>query len=264
MRFQILGSSSSGNCSLIETEHTRILLDAGFSGRKIEALLQSVGRSIEQIDAVFLTHEHGDHSAGMRGLSRYSHLKFYATYPTAQVLQATLRREVQWRIFEPESTFTHEDLTVEAFRLPHDAHEPVGFVFRNGGSDLFNPSSSLAWLTDLGYVPDGLPARVKNVDVLVVEANHDLELLENDTKRPFSVKQRIRGRHGHLSNHAARDFLQSCASPFWRRVYLVHISRDCNCLQKVASMFGGDQFPWPIEIVDPDSGPLPMFDLIQR
>lgn len=264
MRFQILGSSSSGNCALIETKRTRILVDAGFSGRKIEALLRSVGRSIEQIDAVFLTHEHSDHASGMRGLSKFPHLKFYATYPTAQVLQAALRREVQWKIFEPETTFAHEDLAVETFRVPHDAHEPVGFVFRSGGEDLFNPSRSLAWLTDLGYVPDDLPARVKNVDVLVVESNYDLELLESDTKRPFSVKQRIRGRHGHLSNHAAHDLLRICASPFWQRIYLVHISRDCNCLQKVAAMFGGDQFPWPIEIVDPDGGPLPMFDLVQR
>lgn len=264
MKLQILGSSSSGNCALVETSRTRILLDAGFSGRKIESLLGMAGYSIRDIEAVFLTHEHSDHASGMRGLSRHEHLHFYANYSTAQVLQSRLPRAVSWKIFETDGTFRFHDLTVETFRLPHDAHDPVGFVFRSGGEDLFDPAQSFAWLTDLGYVPDHLPPKVAHVDLLVLEANHDVELLESDTKRPFSVKQRILGRHGHLSNHAAFDFLSSQSDTSWQRVVLTHISRDCNCLRRVEEIFGGERFPFAVDIIDPDSGPHRVFDLARR
>ena len=261
LRFQILGSSSSGNCSLLETAETRILIDAGFSGRRIENLLKSVGRRIEEIDAVFLTHEHSDHASGVRGLSRHEHLHYFASYPTAQVIQERLKRQVSWKIFESGARFEYRDLKIEAVKLPHDAHDPVGFIFQVGGQDMFNPAHSVAWLTDMGYVPDYLPEKLRHTNVLVLEANHDLELLESDMRRPFAVKQRIRGRHGHLSNHAVRDFLQTHSSPYWRKIYLAHISRDCNCLDRVTQTFCEGQFPWLIEVVNPEAGPTELLDL---
>ena len=260
-RIQILGTSSSGNCALIETRRTRILLDAGFSGRRLEALLKQAGKPIETIDAVFLTHEHVDHIGGLWGLARHPHLHFYANYGTAQVAQGKLNRDLQWKIFETGTSFTFKDMTIETVLLPHDAMEPVGFVFRTGGNDLFDPRGSLAWLTDLGHVPGSLGELVRDVQLLVLEANHDPELLEGDAKRPFSVKQRISGRHGHLSNAAAWGFLESVHRPLWRRVLMAHLSRDCNNAERVWATFGNGECPWPVDCLDPCQLLFPEIDL---
>jgi len=259
MKFQILGSSSSGNCALIETGRTRILVDAGFSGKRILELLRSQEIEVDSISAVFLTHEHGDHIAGMRGLSRFPHLRFFANEGTAEAVQMKLSRQVQWSLFETGERFRWEDIEIESLRLPHDAYDPVGFIFRNGGGDLFNPHRSIAWLTDLGYVPPSLDALINEVDSLVVEANHDSVMLERDVKRPFSVKQRIRGRHGHLSNEATRDFLfRENARVRWRQVFLGHLSKDCNTIDQVKTcMAGHEKTTWQLEVVDPCGGPLP-------
>jgi phosphoribosyl 1,2-cyclic phosphodiesterase len=260
-RFQILGTSSSGNCALIETTKTRILLDAGFSGRRLEGLLRDIGKPIETIDAVFLTHEHSDHIAGLRGLSRHPHLVFFANYGTAQVVQDKLTRDLQWKIFETGSRFGFRDLEVETILLPHDAMEPVGFVFRTGGGDLFEPRGSLAWITDLGHAPAALAALVRDVQLLVLEANHDPELLEQDSKRPLSVKMRISGRHGHLSNRAAWAFLETVDRPLWRRVLLAHLSKDCNRPERVMQAMGNGACPWPVECLDPERLIFPEIDL---
>lgn len=261
IRFQIVGTSSSGNCALIETPKTRILLDAGFSGRRLEGLLRDMGKPIESIDAVFMTHEHSDHMAGLRGLSRHRHLTFFANYGTAEVIQGKLSRRLSWKIFETGTAFAYKDLRVETVLLPHDAMEPVGYVFRTDGGDLFEPPCSLAWMTDLGHVPACLGQLVRDVQVLVLEANHDPELLETDSKRPFSVKQRIAGRHGHLSNEAAREFLESVERPLWRRVLLAHLSKDCNHPERVALTMGNGRCPWPIDCLDPERLVFPEIDL---
>jgi phosphoribosyl 1,2-cyclic phosphodiesterase len=260
-RFQILGTSSSGNCALIETRQTRILLDAGFSGRRLVGLLKDVGKPIETVDAVFLTHEHSDHIAGLRGLARHPHLQFFANYGTAQVAQRKLNRDLAWKIFETGTTFSFKDITVQTMLLPHDAMEPVGYIFRTGGGDLFEPPGSIAWITDLGHAPGNLGDLVRDVQLLVLEANYDPDLLEMDLKRPYSVKQRITGRHGHLSNAAARAFLESVDRPSWRRVLLAHLSKDCNHPEKVHLAMGNGTCPWPVECLDPHQLIFPEIDL---
>ena len=262
LRFHVLGSSSNGNCALIETEQTRILLDAGFSGRRLTALLKERAIPLETVEAVFLTHEHGDHVAGLRGLARHKHLQFYANYGTAQAAQGKLERELPWRIFETGSSFVFKDLTVETILLPHDAMEPVGYLFRSGSGSLFSPFRSLAWVTDLGHAPAGLAAFAREAQLLVLEANHDPSLLESDPKRPFSVKQRIAGRHGHLSNAAARDFLASVERPLWRRVMLAHLSRDCNDPVVLKETMGNGHCPWPVQCLDPHAYLHPVVDFL--
>lgn len=257
----MLGSSSAGNCALLETAQTRILIDAGFSGKRIASMLAGGGYRLDQLDAVFLTHEHSDHIAGLRGLAKHQHLEFFATYGTAKAAQRPLKRDLQWRLFDAESSFRFRDLEVTAIKIPHDAYDPVGFIFRTGGDSLFNPRRSVAWLTDLGYVPDNLGELVRDVDLLILEANHDIVLLDNDPHRPFSVKQRIRGRHGHLSNEAARTFLDAVARPRWRHVLLAHLSRDCNCVAKVTETFGARERPYRVEVIEPDGEPCRGIDL---
>jgi phosphoribosyl 1,2-cyclic phosphodiesterase len=229
MRFCILGSGSSGNSALIVTEGTRILLDAGFSARRLGSLLAAVGESIERVDAVFVTHEHSDHSSGIESLKKYPHLKFFANAPTARAIQKMLSWSPQWSIFATGSKFQFRDLDIESFSIPHDAHDPVGFRFTSGlDGDLFFPRRTLAWVTDLGHAPQNVRERIRESDVVVIEANHCPRMLEADPKRSWTLKRRIGGRHGHLSNERMSELLTSVASPRWRKVYLAHLSRDCN------------------------------------
>ncbi|MSU70366.1 MAG: MBL fold metallo-hydrolase [Opitutaceae bacterium] len=236
MRFCILGSGSTGNCALLETEGARVLVDAGFSVRKLRELLASIGESLDRIDAVFLTHEHGDHAAGIEGLRKFPRVRVFANAATSRAVQAGLDHRPDWQLFETGARFRFRDLEVESFAVPHDAADPVGFLFHSGlAGDLFAPRRSLAWLTDLGHAPRHIHERIREADVLVVEANHCSEMLKADAKRPWSVKQRISGRHGHLSNEGARELLESVASPRWQRVFLAHLSRDCNSAAAVES-----------------------------
>lgn len=240
MRFSILGSGSSGNAALLVTENTRVLVDAGFSTRRLGALLSAIGEALERIDAVFLTHEHGDHAAGIEGLKRFPHIRVFANDATARAVQAGLKHRPDWQIFETGTRFRFRDLEIESFAVPHDAQDPVGFRFTSGREgDLFAPRRSLAWLTDLGYAPQNVRECIRECEVVVVEANHCPEMLQADQRRPWPTKQRISGRHGHLSNHAACELVAAVASPRWRRIYLTHLSRECNSRAAVELAFAG-------------------------
>ncbi|OAM87718.1 MBL fold metallo-hydrolase [Termitidicoccus mucosus] len=271
MRFCILGSGSAGNCALLQTPGARVLVDAGFSARKTASLLASVGESLDQIDAIFLTHEHGDHAAALAGLARFPRIKVFANPATARVLQAPLRHKPDWQLFETGSRFRFLDLEVESFPVPHDAQDPVGFVFSHrpeaspvaSAATVTVAAHTLAWLTDLGHAPMHVRERIREVDVLVVEANHCPDLLQADARRPWALKQRIAGRHGHLSNTAARELLETVASPRWRRVYLTHLSRDCNSPDAIHRAFSGIEtaLPCPLSIVEPGQI-TPFFDFL--
>jgi len=240
MRFSILGSGSSGNAALLVTANARVLVDAGFSARKLGALLGAMGESLAKIDAVFLTHEHGDHAAGIDGLKKFPHIRLFANQSTARAVQAGLQHRPDWQIFQTGSRFQFRDLEVESFAVPHDAQEPVGFRFTSGhDGDLLAPRRSLAWLTDLGHAPQNVRECIRECTVVVVEANHCPRMLQADTRRPWSTKQRISGRHGHLSNESACELLAAVASPHWRRVFLTHLSRDCNSRAAVELAFAG-------------------------
>ncbi len=240
MRFSILGSGSSGNAALLVTENARVLVDAGFSARKLGVLLAAMGESLERVDAVFLTHEHGDHAAGIEGLKKFPHIRVFANEATARAVQSGLGHRPDWQIFQTGARFAFRDLQIESFAVPHDAQEPVGFRFTSGHEgNLFAPRRSLAWLTDLGHAPQNVRECIRECEVVVVESNHCSTLLQADTKRPWSTKQRIAGRHGHLSNDAARELLAAVASPRWRRIYLTHLSRDCNSRAAVELALAG-------------------------
>lgn len=259
MRFRILGSSSNGNCSFIQTAGARVLIDAGFSGKRLREMLAAIGERLEDIDAVFITHEHSDHVCGLKALSKLPNIKVFCNYATSRAIQPTICRPVNWQVFESGTSFQFADLHVTAFPVPHDAYDPVGFVFRTGnGADLFDPVRSIAWLTDLGHVPGNIRERVRGCDVLVLEANYDTAMLDNDERRPWSLKQRIKGRHGHLSNDAALEFLHGTEHPAWRHVFLAHLSRDCNTPARVRELFGphlqtGTR-ACPITVIDPIDG----------
>ena len=263
MRFRILGSGSSGNAAVLETEGARILVDAGFSGRKLKQLLHEAGTSLEQIDAVFLTHEHGDHSAGIDALKKHPGVVVFANAATARAVQSRLEHRPAWQVFQTGARFRFRDLDIDSFAVPHDAQEPVGFTFASGhDDDLFAPRRAVAWLTDLGHAPLHIHERLREVDVVVVESNHCPRLLQADLRRPWPTKQRISGRHGHLSNDAVCELLLAVASPRWRRIVLTHLSRDCNSLAAVESCLAAvrPQLKCEFSIVAPGGG-TPYFDL---
>lgn len=240
MRFRILGSGSAGNCAVLRTEETRVLIDAGFTQRKLRQLLHDADESLEQIHAVFLTHEHGDHCAGIDGLKKFPHIQVFANSATARAVQSKIDHPVAWKIFETGTRFVFRDLEIESFHVPHDAQEPVGFTFSHGReADLLAPRRRIAWLTDLGHAPQHIHERIRDVDVLVVESNHCPRLLEADLKRPWPTKQRIAGRHGHLSNERTRELLEAVASPRWRHVFFTHLSRDCNSPEAIETSIAG-------------------------
>ena len=254
MRFQILGSSSSGNSALLVTENCKVLIDAGFSALRLGQMLKSCGESLETIDAVFISHEHSDHSSGLNGLSRQPGLKVFANHSTARAIQERLNRRINWQLFDTGDGFNYRDLEVKTFSLPHDAYDPVGFTFRQTGNDSPESRPSLAWVIDLGFVPQLVREIVREVEVLVLEANHDVKMLDDDPGRPWPLKQRIKSRHGHLSNQAAFEFLTSVEQPRWRHVFLAHLSKDCNDVSLVEDLFNGPESSrrsFGLTVVDP-------------
>jgi phosphoribosyl 1,2-cyclic phosphodiesterase len=226
--FEVLGSSSRGNCYLLRTAESNILIDAGFSKKAIVFLLGQRGLSIDDIHGIFVTHEHNDHCAGIKGLSKFKSIIFLANEKTAKAVNIKLDKDINWTLFENERGFSFRDLEVVAFPLPHDAADPVGYTFslRNCSDGPF--FSKICIMTDLGYVPHGLAQYTNDVDWLVIEANHDLQLLEFDPKRPIYIKNRIRGKFGHLSNDAALSFISQNYSTRWKKITFVHLSSDCN------------------------------------
>lgn len=250
-RFHILGSSSSGNSALLVTPHARVLIDAGFSGRRLDAALRAVGESLDRIDAVFFTHEHGDHAAGLAALARKPSIRLYANRATARDLKSALSCDANWHIFENGEDFAFRDLRVHPFCVPHDAADPVAFRFTLHENTLFE--TRLAWVTDLGHAPELVRRHIAEVDLLVLESNYDPDLLER-SDRPASLKQRIRGRHGHLSNPDAAALLASLDNPRLRHVFLGHLSKECNRVDLVREAFAAVAAARPLcrfTVVDP-------------
>lgn len=229
VRLTVLGSGSSGNCAVVSTGRTTLLVDAGLSARQICVRLEAAGYTLDQIDGILLTHEHQDHTNGLEVLSARRSLPLYATALTREVLQGGLnfRTPPSWRLMSTGSAFEFQDLRIECFPVPHDAVDPVGFVIED-------EDSRLGVLSDVGFVTNLIKDRLKAADSLFVEANYDTQLLEADTKRPWSTKQRISSRHGHLSNDQTAELIESVAHPGLQQVVLGHLSDDCNCPDRAA------------------------------
>ena len=219
----VLGSGSGGNCALVETANTRVLIDAGFSARQICQRLESAGIRPDSLSAILLTHEHGDHTAGLEVFCRKQTVPIFCTRLTAEQLRrANIGDNARWQLFEAGSTFRIQDVEIESFYVPHDAVDPVAFVLRD------SDGGAVGFLTDLGHATKAARERIRKVNALVVETNHDEKLLQLDVKRPWSVKQRILSRHGHLSNRAAAQLVADIAGDALRTVILGHLSRECN------------------------------------
>ncbi len=231
LRFTILGSGSSGNCALVESGTTRILVDAGFSARQIARRLEPMGLNIKDIGGILLTHEHSDHTAGLRVLCGKHNLPLYCNRLTAECLRDGLSAFAGWRLFATGDRLLIGDLSVETFPVPHDASDPVGFVLENDGA-------RVGFLTDLGHATELVIERIRRCQIVVLEANHDLALLHSDARRPWSVKQRILSRHGHLSNESAAGVLRRVVHADLSHLFLGHLSSDCNTPELALAAIG--------------------------
>lgn len=221
LKICILASGSSGNCIYAGTETTSILIDAGLSGRETIHRLELIERRPEDVRAVCVSHEHSDHTAGLGVLHRRHKIPLYANAGTVEALQRNPDfRDIPWSVFTNGSPFRIGDLVIEPFTVPHDAYDPVGFILRAG-------DVRAGIVTDIGIPTTLVRERLKSCRVLVVESNHDERLLQ-EAQRPWHLKQRIRGRQGHLSNTAAAQMVAELGAGELEQVFLAHLSEECN------------------------------------
>jgi phosphoribosyl 1,2-cyclic phosphodiesterase len=215
-----LASGSKGNCIYLATHNTRILIDAGISGRATQKRLEELGVKVEDIDAIFITHEHSDHITGLKVLAMKKQIPVFANADTARAICEKLGGEPKFKIFSTGESFEFGDLEVHPFAIQHDAVDPVGFT-------IHTPEHKLGFCTDLGFATSLVKSHLKGCHYLYVEANHDPALVLT-SKRPALYKQRTLGKTGHLSNESCAQLLVEVAHPKLKHVHLAHLSQECN------------------------------------
>jgi phosphoribosyl 1,2-cyclic phosphodiesterase len=220
LRVRVLGSGSSGNATLVEARGTRILLDAGLGPRLLAERLADAGVDPEHLDAIFLSHEHGDHARGAAAFSRKWGVRLVGTRGTYAALGLGAEEIAGYDVFEPGTQRRVGALTVTAVRVPHDAVSPLAFVVTCDGS-------SFGHATDLGHVGRGLVQSFAACDAVLMESNYDPGMLR-DGPYPWSLKERILGPHGHLANRDAGRYLADGLPLSCRTVILAHLSETNN------------------------------------
>ncbi|MBC1227142.1 MBL fold metallo-hydrolase [Listeria booriae] len=222
LRFSILASGSSGNATLIETANQTILVDCGLSGKKIENLFGEVGRSMTEVDAILVTHEHVDHIKGLGVLARRYEVPIYANAKTWAAMEPSIGEinSAQKFQFDMETVKSFGSLQVESFGVSHDAAEPMFYIFHSG-------KKKFVMITDTGYVSDRMKGHIANADAYLFESNHDVGMLRMG-RYPWNVKRRILGDEGHVSNEDAGIAMSEVIGDATKRIYLGHLSKDNN------------------------------------
>ena len=216
MRFCSLGSGSEGNAHIVEKGDTTLLIECGFSPRTLKKRLAQYYISPSALTAVFISHEHNDHVAGLALIKQYE----IACYTSAGTARA-LRYPPNWRCLHPSEEVTVNELTIRPVPVPHDANEPLQFIIDDG-------VRRLAIFTDLGHVSRTIRELCADADALVIECNYDDQLLAGNNTYPESVKRRIAGNFGHLSNAAAAALVETTKSNKRRQLIGVHLSEQNN------------------------------------
>jgi len=218
----VLGSGSRGNATFIKTERVRLLIDAGMSRKELGARLESIGEDPDGIDAVLITHEHSDHAGALKMLLKDLPVEAFLTSGTISALQAEHFEMNGSKIvpIQPGVAFQIGDVEVFPFRVPHDATEPVAFSVTCAGV-------KVTQLTDIGHMPDHVADCLRGSQVLILESNHDLEMLRVGPY-PWNLKQRLIGRYGHLSNTAVSRFIREQYDGMAEFVLLAHLSERNN------------------------------------
>ncbi len=222
----VLASGSRGNCTVVASNGTRILVDAGLSCRETFKRMQAAGEDPRALSAIVISHEHSDHVYGLPGLIKKLNIPVYMTGATCHAWKRSLRdtgvkcEAMKYEEFFSGHSFTVGDVNITPFTVPHDAADPVGFTFRTQGI-------KIALVTDLGYMPASVRLHIRGCDALILESNHDLEMLRGGPY-PWVVKQRVMSRVGHLSNEALAEFFTSDYDGNAAFVVLAHLSEKNN------------------------------------
>lgn len=236
MKFTVLGSGSTGNAVLIATEKTKVLVDAGMSAREMCRRLAVMGVGVSELDAVIITHEHGDHVGGLRSLLGKVDCRVYISGSTEDAYywyratsangeDESLKRRSTLKdrtvAIDSDKEFCIGDIDFEPFTVPHDAVDNFGFVAKSAGV-------RIATLTDFGHITQLMQEKLRNCDAIVIESNHSRDMLRACPVYNWSLKQRIAGRHGHLSNEDLADWLQNDFDGTARHIVLAHLSQRAN------------------------------------
>lgn len=223
----VLASGSRGNSAIVSSSSTRVLVDAGISCRETFKRMKAAGEDARTLSAILITHEHSDHVYGLPVLARKLNLPVYMTGATHQAWTKEVRDAVGERpqlakleAFSSGRSFHIGDIAITPFTIPHDAADPVGFTFRAEGI-------KVGVATDLGYMPPNVCDHLRGCDVLVVESNHDVEMLRVGPY-PWMVKQRVMSRVGHLSNDALAKFFRGVYDGSASYIVLAHLSEQNN------------------------------------
>jgi phosphoribosyl 1,2-cyclic phosphodiesterase len=222
LRYSILASGSTGNALYVESDEHSFLVDAGFSGKQMEALFGQIDRDISKLTGIFVTHEHSDHIKGIGVLARKYKLPVYANENTWRAMDRLVGE------IPTEQKFTFSTGTVqsfgatdiESFGVSHDAAEPMFYVFHQAGK-------KLVLITDTGYVSDRMKGTIANADAYIFESNHDVQMLRMG-RYPWSIKRRILSDLGHVSNEDAAHAMSEVIGDRTKKIYLAHLSLDNN------------------------------------
>ena len=220
LKLRLIGSGSSGNATLVEFGTRRLLVDAGLSARELTLRLSAAGVVPKQLSAILLSHEHHDHARGLERFAVKNGVPVFTTPETLAALNLAPRHLGTWHPFEAGVPFEAYGVKVDAFSIPHDAVDPVGFVLEGDGV-------RVGIATDLGHATTLVVERLRGCHVLVVEANHDDDMLVRGPY-PWALKQRISGRLGHLSNAEASTLLAATVEDDCQAVILAHLSESNN------------------------------------
>jgi phosphoribosyl 1,2-cyclic phosphodiesterase len=222
LEFASIASGSSGNCIYVASSHTRLLIDAGLSGKRIEAGLGELSLTGYDIDALLVTHEHNDHVDGVGIMSRRYDIPVYATEGTWDKMPEKVgkfKHGNQNALYSGESLIIN-DLCITPFEIPHDAAQPVGYCISDG-------KSKITVATDIGHITDEVKDSIKGSSVLLIESNHDVDMVKTGPY-PYPLKQRVLGEFGHLSNENCGKMLKEVISDELKYVFLGHLSNENN------------------------------------
>lgn len=222
LKFCSLYSGSSGNCLYVESNNTKILVDAGVSLKKITEGLSSIGTDISDINAILISHEHSDHVQSLGNISHKFDIPIFANSKTCDAMPKQMDKidSKNVHLFNVNENFEIGDLSVHPFSIPHDAANPCGF-------NIFNDNKKISIATDLGHMTNEIIDCLENSDFLLLESNYDPEVLKC-CKYPFLLKQRIAGPNGHLSNNLAGKTIGHLINSGLKNVTLGHLSKENN------------------------------------
>jgi phosphoribosyl 1,2-cyclic phosphodiesterase len=221
MKVSILGSGSSGNSIFVEVNNIKILIDAGFSGKKIKEKLETIGEDISNIKALLITHEHGDHILGAGIISRKYNLPIYITRESYEACEHKLGKINPSNLKFIEDSFHLGEVLVTPFDVMHDAARTVGFSIQY-------LDKKLTLATDIGHITNIVKEHFKGSQIAIIECNYDYQMLMN-CEYPWDLKARVKGRNGHLCNDDTAKFLTDLYHEDLKKAYLVHVSNDSNC-----------------------------------